>query len=443
MWKLHMEPCQLTAVDALALLRQRKLSCEELVRSCLGRIQQRDHLTRAWQHVDSGPVIREARERDKCPPTSVMHGIPFGVKDVIDTAEYPTTQNSPIYQNLSVGRDAGCVALMKACGALVLGKTDTVEFASSGRKALTRNPHDFDHTPGGSSSGSGAAVADFMVPIALGTQTGGSLVRPAAYNGIYGMKPSWNRVSSNGVRILSVSLDTVGWYGRCVQDLALVSHAFHFKPHNQEIEVRGLRVALCRTPMWSEIEPGGADALHAVARRLSDNGAIVEEFSLPARFAELGAAHAAIYNREAGVAFLPEYVTHSSLLAPGLKAKVENEKGISDEVLLQSYATADECRRAFGPYLRENKFDVVMAPAAPGEAPKGLQSTGSSVFNALWTLLHVPCIAVPAGKGPAGLPVGVQLIGPQMSDSVLLAIAEAVSPIIDSGRGAAVRELLQ
>ncbi len=438
-----MEPCQFTAVDALALLRQRKLSCEELVRSCLGRIQQRDHLTRAWQHVDSGLVIREARELDKCPPTGVMHGIPFGVKDVIDTAEYPTTQNSPIYHDLRVGRDAGCVALMKACGALVLGKTDTVEFASSGRKALTRNPHDFDHTPGGSSSGSGAAVADFMVPIALGTQTGGSLVRPAAYNGIYGMKPSWNRVSSNGVRVLSSSLDTVGWYGRCIQDLALVSHAFHFKLHNQRIVVRGLRVALCRTPMWSEIEPAGADALHAVARRLSDNGAIVEELSLPPRFAELGAAHAAIYNREAGVAFLPEYVTHSSLLAAGLKAKVENAKGISDEVLLESYATADECRRAFGPYLRERNFDVVMAPAAPGEAPSGLQNTGSSVFNALWTLLHVPCIAVPAGRGPAGLPVGVQLIGPQMSDSMLLAIAEAVSPIIDSGRGAGVRELLQ
>jgi len=433
-----MEPCQLTAVEALVLMRQRKLSCEELVRSCLARIQQRDHLTRAWQHVDPDMAIREARELDKCPPTGVMHGIPFGVKDVIDTAVLPTTQNSPIYRNLTVGRDAGCVALMKAGGGLVLGKTDTVEFASSGRKALTRNPHNFNHTPGGSSSGSGAAVADFMVPIALGTQTGGSLVRPAAYNGIYGMKPSWNRVSSNGVRGLSVSLDTVGWYGRCIQDLALVSHAFHFKPHNQRVEIRGLRVALCKTPVWSEIEQAGADALHAVARRLAENGAIVEEWVLPPRFDELRAAHAAIYNREAGVSFLPEYVTHYSLLAADLRAKVENVKGISDEELLDSYAAADECRRVFDQHLRAN-FDVVLAPAAPGEAPEGLQSTGSSVFNAMWTLLHVPCIAVPAAQGPAGLPVGVQLIGAQMSDSQLLAIAEAVSPIIDSDPGAALR----
>ena len=437
-----MEPCKLTAVDALVLIRQRKLSCEELVRSCLGRIQQRDHLTRAWQHVDSDTVIRGARELDKCPPTGEMHGIPFGVKDIIDTADLPTTQNSPIYRNLRVGRDAGCVALMKSCGALVLGKTDTVEFASSGRKALSRNPHNFDHTPGGSSSGSGAAVADFMVPIALGTQTGGSLVRPAAYNGIYGMKPSWNRVTSNGIRTLSVSLDTVGWFGRCMRDLSLVSHAFHFKPHNQRVEVRGLRVALCRTPAWPEIEPGGADTLHAVARRLSDNGAIVEEWCLPERFGELRVAHAAIYNREAGVAFLPEYVSHYSLLAADLKAKVENAKEISDEELLGSYVIADECRRAFDQYLREN-FDVVLTPAAPGEAPEGLQSTGSSVFNSMWTLLHVPCIAVPAGRGPAGLPVAVQLIGPQMSDSRLLAIAEAISPIIDADPGAALRELFE
>ena len=437
-----MKPCHLTAAEALVLLRQRKLSCEELVRSCLHRIQQRDHLTRAWQHLDADLVIREARERDKCPPTGVMHGIPFGVKDVIDTSEFPTTQNSPIYRNLRVGRDAGCVALMKASGALVLGKTDTVEFASSGRKALTRNPHNFDHTPGGSSSGSGAAVADFMVPIALGTQTGGSLVRPAAYNGIYGMKPSWNRVSSNGVRTLSVSLDTVGWYGRCVQDLALVSQAFHFKLDKKRIEVRGLRVALCRTPMWPEIEPAGADALLAVARRLSENGAIVEEWPLPPPFGELRAAHANVYNREAGVTFLPEYVTHSSLLSAGLRDKVENAKGITDEELLGSYAIAEECRRAFDQNMREN-FDVVLSPASSGEAPEGLQSTGNSAFNTMWTLLHVPCIAVPAGRGPTGLPVGVQLVGPRMSDSRLLAIAETISSIIDSDPGAALRGLFQ
>src|SRR5690606_1780423 len=159
-------------------------------------------------------------------PAGVLHGVPIGVKDVIDTADYPTTQNSPIYAGLRVGRDAAAVALARGAGALILGKTDTVEFASSGRKALTRNPYNPAHTPGGTSSGSAAAVADFMVPLALGTQTSGSLIRPASFTGLYALKPTWNRVSREGVRLYAATLDTVGWYGRSVEDLALAAQAF-------------------------------------------------------------------------------------------------------------------------------------------------------------------------------------------------------------------------
>ncbi len=426
-----MQPCQLTASAAAGLIKERKLSCEELVRSCLGRIQMRDGEVRAWLHVDPELAIRNARELDKSSPRGVLHGLPLGVKDVIDTADFPTTQNSPIYASMRVGRDAACVAVARGSGALVLGKTDTVEFASSGRKALTRNPFNFAHTPGGSSSGSGAAVADFMVPLAFGTQTGGSLIRPAAFNGIYGMKPSWNVVSREGVRMSSVTLDTVGWYGRCAEDLALMAAAFRIPDFRQTIAVRGLRVGLCRSPVWSKIEPAGATALDAAAKRLSAEGALIDELVLPEHFNRLIEAHAAISHREGGASFLPEYLNAHDMLAEDLQAKVENALNISDAELLQSYALADACRPVFDA-LFGSSLDVVLTPGAPGEAPAGLHGTGDSIFNRMWTLLHVPCVAVPVGRGPTRLPVGVQLVGSRMSDARLLAIARAMAPVIDA-----------
>ncbi|MPZ42754.1 MAG: amidase [Betaproteobacteria bacterium] len=435
-----MQPCQLSATRAARLIKERQLSSEELVRSCLERIAKRDALVRAWLHTEPEQAIRDAREADKRPPTGALHGLPIGVKDVIDTADYPTTQNSPIYPGLRVGRDAACVALARGSGAVVLGKTDTVEFASSGRKALTRNPFNPAHTPGGTSSGSAAAVADFMAPIAFGTQTSGSLIRPAAFNGIYAMKPTWNRISREGVRMYSASLDTVGWYGRSVEDLTLVGEAFGMQPWATRVNLRGLRVGLCRSPSWPLIEPAGASALQRAGNRLAECGAVVEELLLEARFDGLRAAHAAISNREAGVAFLPEYVNAKALLAQGLKDKVENAGGISDRQLLESYALADSCRVAFDALFGKS-LDVVLTPSAPGEAPEGLHTTGNAVFNQMWTLLHVPCVNIPAGRGVLGLPVGVQLVGPRLSDARLLAIAAAVAPAIDIEPDAPLREL--
>ena len=198
-----MEPCFLTAAAAAAQIRDRKLTCEALVRSCLARIAERDGDVRAWSYVDPAHAIAQARELDKRPATGPLHGLPFGVKDVIDTADMPTTQNSPQYQNHRPAKDAGCVAVVRQSGSVILGKTDTVEFAAGGRKALTRNPHNLAHTPGGSSSGSGAAVADFMVPLAFGTQTGGSQIRPASFNGVYAIKPTWGAVSREGAKLCS------------------------------------------------------------------------------------------------------------------------------------------------------------------------------------------------------------------------------------------------
>lgn len=425
------EPARMTASEASALIRTKQLSCEELIRSCLARIAARDTTVKAWLHLDPDHVIRRARQLDKLPWIGPLHGIPWGVKDVIDTAEYPTTQNSVIYDGMRPGRDAAPVAVVRGSGALIMGKTDTVEFASTGRKAVTRNPYNAAHTPGGSSSGSGAAVGDFQVQYAFGTQTGGSHVRPASFNGIYGMKPSWNRVSREGVRMSSMTLDTVGWYGRSVEDLALVAEAFRIPPESQPVSVRGLRVGVCQSPVWREIEPSGKLALSTAAQRLADAGAIVEEFDLPDPFNRLHDAHTAIVSTEGGASFLPEYLNANALLAQGLKDKVENVLQVTARQLLAAYALADSCRpmldAVFGASL-----DVILTPSSKGEAPEGLHTTGDAVFNKMWTLLHAPNIGIPACFGANGLPVGVTLVGPRMEDARLLAIAAACGPVIDT-----------
>jgi Asp-tRNA(Asn)/Glu-tRNA(Gln) amidotransferase A subunit family amidase len=434
------EPAQLTASEAAALIRNRQLSCEELVRSCLARITARDPAVRAWLWLDPDHVIRRARELDKLAPTGPLHGLPFGVKDIIDTADYPTTQNSPIYDGLKVGRDAACVGVVRGSGALILGKTDTVEFASGGRKALTRNPYNPAHTPGGSSSGSGAAVGDFQVPLAFGTQTGGSHIRPASFNGIYGHKPSWGLVSREGARMSSITLDTVGWYGRSVDDLILVGTAFRIAEDATPVVVKGLRVGLCRSPVWHAIEPSGELALATAAKRLANAGAIVEELQLPEPFNRLHDAHADIVTSEGRASFLPEYVNAYAALAPDLRAKVENARGTTPERLLASYALADSCRPMFDALFGPN-LDVILTPSAPGEAPEGLHTTGNAIFNSMWTLLHVPTVGIPCCLGANGLPVGVTLASKRLSDGKLLGIAKALAPIIDADPEAGLRML--
>jgi Asp-tRNA(Asn)/Glu-tRNA(Gln) amidotransferase A subunit family amidase len=426
-----MEPYELTATEASALIAARKLSCEELARSTLDRIHARDATVRAWTYVDEDMVLRKARELDKRPPTSPLHGLTFGVKDVIDTVDMPTQQNSPIHVDHRPGQDAACVAVVRHSGSLIVGKTDTVEFASGGRRAVTRNPHNPAHTPGGSSSGSGAAVGDKQVQLAFGTQTGGSHIRPAAFNGIYGIKPTHGIVSREGAKMYSHTLDTIGWYGRSVEDLQLVGGAFQLpgldtaKPPS----IKGLKVGLCRTPVWDAADAYGRAALMEAAHRLDAAGAIVTELTLPADFDGMDAAQQTVMRGEGRAAFLPAYLGSHHLLHEDFRSLVENAKGITPEQLVQAYDLAAACRRAFDS-LFGAKLDVVLTPPSPGEAPEGLQDTGNPTFNAMWTLLHVPCVGIPVGKSARSLPLGIQLVGPRFSDARLLAIAQACAPAI-------------
>ena len=430
-----MEPCFLTASEAADRIREKSLTSEALVRSCLERIAERDGEIRAWSYVDPAHAIAMARELDKQQTAGIMgplHGLPFGVKDVIDTADMPTTQNSPLYQGHRPGQDAGCVAVVRQSGALILGKTDTVEFAAGGRKALTRNPHNLAHTPGGSSSGSGAAVGDYMVPLAFGTQTGGSLIRPAAFNGIYALKPTWGAVTREGAKLFSAMCDTVGWYGRSVADLALVAHAFRLRDLASQTptNIRGLKVAMCKTPYWDTAEPSAQQALATAIERLQNAGARTQELELPSRFGALNAAQRTIARGEGGAAFLPELLTHGERLHVEFRDMAENKHGITGRMMVEAYDLVADCCRTFESLSAS--FDAVVTPSAPGEAPEGLHTTGEFIFNGMWTLMHMPCLAIPCVKGPKALPVGIQLVGPRYSDARLLAVAAALAPVIDA-----------
>ncbi len=256
------------------------------------------------------------------------------------------------------------------------------------------------------------------------------------------MKPSWSLVSREGMRMASATLDTVGWFGRSVADLALVAEAFRLPrcAAPAPLDVKGLRVGLCRSPVWDRIEPAGEAALMAAAKRLEVAGAIVEPLELPADFAGLPEARALIGNLEGSGSFLPEYLSGGERLASDIRARVELRESFDSAGLLAAYALADRCRPAFDALLGQG-LDVVLTPAAPGEAPEGLHTTGDYIFNVLWTLLGVPCIAIPVMRGPKNLPVGIQIVGPRLSDTRLLAIAGAVAPVIDEDPDSARREL--
>jgi Asp-tRNA(Asn)/Glu-tRNA(Gln) amidotransferase A subunit family amidase len=323
------------------------------------------------------------------------------------------------------------VAVARHSGSVILGKTDTVEFAAAGRKAATRNPHNLAHTPGGSSSGSGAAVGDCQVPLAFGTQTGGSLIRPASFNGIYGLKPTWGVVSREGAKQYSNTLDTIGWYGRSVADLSLVAKAFQIFDieRDEPVSVRGLKVALCKTPFWDKAEAGTHKAFALASERLAKAGATVSDLTLPAPFCGMYDAQTTVMFGEGRASFLSEHLIHGSALHQDFTDRAQNSKGITPEQLLAAYDLAAACRSNFDAMFAD--FDVILTPASVGEAPEGLHTTGDQVFNAMWTLLHVPCLAIPCTVGAKGLPVGIQVVGPRFSDARLTRIAQALAPAID------------
>ncbi len=426
-------PNELTATALSAGIAAGEIGVEQAVRACLARVAARDPVVRAWAYIDPEAVLRQARELDKWPVRGALHGIPIGVKDMIDTADMPTQHNSPVYQGHRPALDAACVATLRAAGAIILGKTDTTEFASAGRRAATRHPLNPSRTPGGSSAGSAAAVGDCQVHIALGTQTAGSTMRPASFNGVFALKPTWGAVSREGIKQYSVTLDTLTWFGRAVSDLGLLCDAFaiHDDTPPHPVAIRGARFAFCRTPMWAAAQPGTPEAMEAAAAQLRAAGATVTWLDLPPEFDALPDMQMTIMLAEGQAAFLSLVRTHGKAAHDDFHDRVENRSGITRAQLLAAYDGAARSRGVFDAIAGE--YDAVIVPSARGEAPAYEDGPGDAVFNRMWTLLHGPSVNIPVLKGPAGMPVGVTLLAPRFRDRQLLVTAAAVAACVGLG----------
>lgn len=406
-------------------------SAETAMRRYLARIAERERRIGAWACVDPDRALAAARAADAAPAGGPLHGRAVGVKDVIDTADMPTAYGSPIYDGHRPAADAACVAALRKAGAVVMGKTATTEFAAI-HPPRTVNPHDPARTPGGSSSGSAAAVADGMCWAALGTQTAGSTIRPAAFCGVVGYKPSFGTVSRAGLKPLSEFTDTIGVVARTVADAGLVVAAMAERPElaiDATPPARPPRIALCRTAYWDQAEPAGRDALAEAADRLRAAGAEVAARDLPATCAGLADAGMTILVREARLGFGHELATAPDLISPELRELLARDAAFDLAAYDAARALAVRCRTEVAAGVLA-EHDAILTLSAAGEAPVGLTSTGSPVFNHPWTLLHLPCVNVPGLVGPAGMPVGVQLVGRLGDDAGLLRLAQWAQTVL-------------
>jgi Asp-tRNA(Asn)/Glu-tRNA(Gln) amidotransferase A subunit family amidase len=406
---------RLGAKQAAKLIERGELTTEALLASCRERIAQREPEVKAWTFL-----AREFPDRARGP----LFGVPVGVKDIFDTHDMPTAYGSPIYDGHRPRTDAAAVALTRRAGGTIMGKTVTAEFATFVPRE-TRNPLDLSRTPGGSSSGSAAAVADFMVPLAFGTQTAGSLIRPASYCGIVGYKPTFNAIARAGLKPGADSLDTVGVYGRSVEDVAFFAAAL---TNRQDLETkldRAPRLGVCRTYEWDRVQPEMRKALDEAARALR-----ADEFELPGRFKGLRESHAAILWYEIARSLADEFTRFPDKLDPALRQRCTDGFALEPKDYVRAQQHGAECRAHFAQTLGD--YDVLLAPASTGEAPKGLSSTGDVAMNVVWTLLHVPCVAVPAAKSPSGMPLGLQVIGRVGDDARTLACAAWIADKLGS-----------
>jgi Asp-tRNA(Asn)/Glu-tRNA(Gln) amidotransferase A subunit family amidase len=435
----------LTAVDLRDRVAKGELRATEVAAAFLARVEKREAEIGAFVHLDPAQVKAQAEAADRLRaagrPVGALNGLPVGLKDIIDTADMPTENGTPIDAGRRPGKDATLVRRLRQAGAVIMGKTVTTELAYA-FPGKTRNPHDLERTPGGSSSGSAAAVAAGMVPLAIGTQTFGSVIRPASFCGVVGFKPTHGLVPRTGVRLLAAPLDTVGVFARSVADAALLVDAIagydagdsdtRVAPPPKLLDIATTEppvkpdLAFVKTPVWDEADAATKEGFSELAEAL---GARCTEVPLPEVFAEWAGAHRALM--QAGMARnLAGYHERAkdklsepmqAIIAEGLK------------VAAVDYLAALDWREALNNGLEQlfERYDAIVTPAATGEAPKGLQSTGNPIFNGLWSLCGVPAVTLPLLEGPNGLPVGVQVVGRRGEDARLLRTARWLARTVE------------
>ncbi len=416
---------RLTATEARRRIAAGTLSPAALMEACLAAIEAGEPQVRAMSFIDPDAARRAADAAVSGP----LQGLPVGVKDVLDTADMPTGYGSPIWDGWRPRADSAPVAWTRAAGGVVIGKTVTTEFATR-FPGPTTNPRNPAHTPGGSSSGSAAGVAANFFPLAIGTQTGGSVIRPAAYCGIVGFKPSFGFINRHGMKIMSDSLDTIGVFARSVADCALFAGAIGLRELGdpEAAPGRAPRIGICRTPVWDKAAPETHALLERVAAAVARAGAAVEERELPPRFADLIWAHPAIMNNESARAMGWEWATARDKLSEVLRNNLAFGLARSADEMARAYEVFRDTQ-AMVPQAMEG-LDILLTPAAPGEAPHGLTSTGDASLNMIWTSTHVPCVSVPAGEGPNGLPLGIQIVARRGEDAAALAWARWVEQAV-------------
>jgi Asp-tRNA(Asn)/Glu-tRNA(Gln) amidotransferase A subunit family amidase len=418
--KLH----ELGAAQAAALLQRRELKAEDLVRACLERVAARDDDIHAFTHVDAVSALAQARALDAGPVRGPLHGLPLGVKDLFDTTDLPTAYGSALYAHHRPAADAASVTLCREAGAVVLGKTVTTEFAYF-TPGPTVNPHNALHTPGGSSSGSAAAVADHMVPLALGTQTAGSIIRPAAYCGVVGYKPSLGRVVHAGVKSLSPTLDVIGGFGRSVEDAALLGAVLTGDLRLMENHLHGtLRIGLFPSPSWSEADADTQKAWAQATQALAKNSDHCQDQALVQDFGELIQLQKDVMSYEMARSLSFERLRHREALSPALQTLLDTGMAISGaQHAANLQRTADWRLRIDALFERH---DVLLTPSTTGAAPEGLAATGDPLFCRSWSLLGLPAVHLPLMRNAKGLPVGLQLVGRMGEDHKLLAAARHI-----------------
>jgi amidase len=397
-------------------------TCEAVARDCIERIAAREPVVKAWVNFNPELALAQARALDREPPRGPLHGVPIGVKDVIDTFDMPTEMGSPIYRGYRPTADAACVALLRRAGAVILGKTATCELAGMAPSATT-NPHNAAHTAGGSSSGSAAAVADFMVPAALGTQTGGSVLRPSSFCGVFGYKPTYNTFNKAGLKPAAESIDTIGWIARSIDDIALLATVLRMdEPRPASNLSTPPRIGLCRTELWDKAQPETKVAVEGAAAALSKAGAVVREVNLPDAFAGLPAlARGTINHFERAACMAFEWDNHRAALSPQMQRYIESGLKTSRADYIAAWRRVEQGRALLSKIFEG--IDVLLTPCVPGEPPKGLASTGDPSMQAMWTALHTPTMTLPTHRGSNNLPVGIQLVAQRYDDDRLLACA--------------------
>ena len=441
-----------SADEGARLVREGVVTAVQYVEACLERVRAVDGQVEAWTFLEPDHAVAQARAADEWrllgKPLGPLHGVPIGLKDIIDTADMPTENGSPLHAGRTPPRDAAVVACLRGAGAVILGKTVTTEFAVR-QPGKTRNPHDPAHTPGGSSSGSAAAVAAGMVPVALGSQTGGSTIRPAAYCGVYGFKPTYGLIPRTGMFQLSHTLDHVGLFARTLDDIALLLETLAGHDERDPATAPRARVpyrailaeepplapmlAFVKTSRWSAVDDDAREAFAELAAVLGDR---LEEVELATPMEETAAWHRHVMESEMTLGLAREWTHGREALSPALRERLESGHQVRARDYLAALARIPALNASFAE-LFEQRYDAILTPAAFGTAPRGLGSTGDPAFCSLWTLCGMPALSVPLLRGANGLPLGVQLVGPRHADGRLLRTARWLVDLLTPRHGVA------